>query len=75
MANKCARLVFPLKEEIFNIFEDFSATLIANTKNFTFYMNVQFMKILVRRLSIIFLISSFLPVGVWEGCCTVKTFH
>lgn len=30
MANKCTRVLFPLKEESYKIFEDFSATPIAD---------------------------------------------
>lgn len=34
-ANKCTRVLFIVKEESYNTFEDISATLIADTKNFT----------------------------------------
>lgn len=36
IANKCAIVLLPLMEESYNILEDFAATLMADTKNFTF---------------------------------------
>lgn len=37
MADKCTRVLFPLREKSYKIFEDFSATVIADAKNFTLY--------------------------------------
>lgn len=60
MANKCTRVLFPLKKKSCKIFEDFSATVIPRI---LLYTNIHFTKRLFCSLTIFFLIPSFLLVS------------
>lgn len=64
MANK-TRVLFPLKDKSCNIFEDFSATLIADTLIAGFTLDEYPLYETPVLQPLYFLFSSFLPVGVW----------